>query len=275
MPPGSIAFDPDWAPWEASKLEASARQRDHYEQIHDIYERHYYDDTSMLYREEFIFRLLCRDLDLNGKRVAELASGSGHNSLSLMARYPDIDLIGFDISPSACNEYRRSTGFPCHELDLTKPAEISEQVDMAFIIGGLHHCVADLPQTLANAAKLVKPGGMFIMQEPNSQFFLEAVRKAWYRVDASFDAETEHALNHDELMQMGGGKFECRDLTYFGGPGYFGILNSMILRIPLAVKPVLAPPLMIAERIWNRLPGRAMHNVFLARWDRTDAPAGA
>jgi hypothetical protein len=74
---------------------------------------------------------------------------------------------------------------------------------------------------------------------------------------------------------MGGDCFDCRDLTYFGGPGYFGILNSMILRIPLAVKPIISPPLMVAERVWNHLPGRAMHNVFLARWNRTEAPADA
>lgn len=251
---------------------ASVRQQAHYEQIHDIYERHYYDDWSMRYRGEFIFPLLWKNLDLNDKSVAELASGSGHNSLALADQFPRIRLTGYDISPSACREYQRNVGRPAHHMDLTKPFEPTELVDAAFIIGGLHHCVADLGQTLRNVAGLLKPGGIFIMLEPNSQFFLEAVRNVWYRLDKSFDAETEHALNHDDIFKLVEQYFRCEDLHYFGGPAFFGVLNSMILRIPLWSKPVLSPPLMVAERLWNRLPGRSYHNVFLGRWIRTDTP---
>ena len=253
-------------------MDASLRQQAHYERIHDIYEQHYYDAWSMRYRAQFIFPLLWKHLDLNDKTVAELACGSGHNSLAILENYPRVKLIGYDISPSACREYQRNVGFPAHHLDLTKPFEPSEPADVAFIIGGLHHCVADLNQTLRNVARILKPGGTFIMLEPNSQFFLEALRNLWYRLDKSFDAETEHALNHDEIFEYVGQYFRCQDLTYFGGPAYFGVLNSMILRVPLRLKPLISPPLMVAERLWNRLPGRSMHNVFLGRWVRNDTP---
>ena len=79
-------------------------------------------------------------------------------------------------------------------------------------------------------------------------------------------------MNHDAIFKYVESYFHCRDLDYFGGPAYFGVLNSMILRIPLWLKPLVSPPLMAAERLWNRLPGRSAHNVFLGRWVRNDTP---
>jgi SAM-dependent methyltransferase len=242
-------------------------QRDHYERILTAYDAHYYDAWSMRYRDEFIYRPMWGDLDLDGKIVADLACGSGFNSKSLVERFPRAKAVGFDVSPSACMEYRRITGFAAREADLTKPVAAGAEFDAAMIIGGLHHCVADIPQTLRNVAAMVRPGGIFMMLEPSSVFFLEILRNLWYRWDPNFDAANEHALCHDDLLAEAK-EFALRDVRYFGGPAYFGVLNSMILRIPLKAKPYTGPPLMIAERLWNRLPGKAMHNVFLARWRR-------
>lgn len=255
-------------------MKDSARQKQHYTKIHRIYEEHYYDRWSMRYRDKFIYPLIWQGLDLNGLTVAELACGSGHNSQALLARFPQARFVGFDISPSACSAYRDKLGFPALEVDLTKPIEVEERFDMAFVVGGLHHCVVDLDQTLKNVAKILKPGGTFVMLEPNARFFLEAVRQVWYRADGSFDSETEHALDHDVLLRQATPFFHPHSLDYFGGPAFFGVLNSMILRIPLWLKPLLSPPLMAAESLWNRMPGRVLHNVFLARWKRTaTAPA--
>lgn len=251
-----------------------ARQIVQFEKIHDQYVEHYYDDWSMRYREEFIFPLITQGLDLNNKTVAELACGSGYNSLALRNKFPEASLFGFDISPSACADYERNTGSAAFQYDLTRPIQIDQKFHLAFVIGGLHHCIADLDQTLLNVAKILVPGGKFVMLEPNAQFFLEALRKLWYRFDDSFDAETEHALNHDEILKSAERYFSCADLRYFGGPAYFGVLNSMILGIPLKAKPVISPALIFMERYWNKIPGRRFHNVFLGRWERNRRPAG-
>jgi hypothetical protein len=47
----------------------------------------------------------------------------------------------------------------------------------------------------------------------------------------------------------------------------------MVLRIPLKAKPIISPILFFLERYWNRIPGRRLHNVFLARWQRNEKPA--
>jgi len=243
-------------------------QKAHYERILETYDAHYYDHWSMRYREEFIFDAMWRGLDFNGKLIADLACGSGQNSAALLRHYPEAKTRGFDISPSACAAYTERVGAPAYECDLTRSVAVDEKFDAAMVVGGLHHLVADLPRALENIASLLKPGAIFMMQEPNSRFFLEAVRNVWYRLDSSFDYANEHALDHDALLASANGRFRPLDVTYFGGPAYFGVLNSMILRVPLKLKPAISPPLMAVERVWNRLPGKWPHNVFLARWIR-------
>ena len=45
-------------------------------------------------------------------------------------------------------------------VDLTRPVAMAETYDGAIVVGGLHHCVADLAQTLRNIAAMIRPGGI-------------------------------------------------------------------------------------------------------------------
>jgi SAM-dependent methyltransferase len=145
----------------------------------------------------------------------------------------------------------------------------TEQFDAAMIFGGLHHCVSDLPTTLANVAGLLKPGGMLLMLEPNRECYLEAARRLWYRLDRRyFDAATEAALAHDEVLDLAGGRFSPQHLSYMGGPAYFLIAQSMLFRLPKRAKAALRAPLMRVEGLYNRLPGRFLFPYFTARWER-------
>lgn len=238
----------------------------HYTAVHDRYEQHYYDPTSMAYRREFIYGPLFAGIDLNGKHVAEIACGSGHNSVELRERYPSASFEGFDISPSACAAYREKIG-TCHQVDFTKPLTIERSFDAAVIIGGLHHFVNDLPAALRNLASIVKPGGTVFMGEPNARCGLERVRKLWYRLDPSFEADTEHALDPRTLAAMAP-DFSVEMVRYIGGPAFFLILNSMILRVPLGAKRYVAPPSLAVERLWSKFNWPPMQAFFLARWRR-------
>src|SRR4051812_17476803 len=149
-------------------------QAAHYHNIHEGYAVHYFDETSTEYRKRFIFAPILAALDLSGRRVADLACGSGGNSLILRDLYKDVALEGFDISEKACADYTASLGRPAHLVDLTRPIELPEPFDAAIIIGGLHHCVADLPVAIENLAKIVKPGGHVVLFEPNGRFMLQS-----------------------------------------------------------------------------------------------------
>jgi SAM-dependent methyltransferase len=248
--------------------EGSLRQKVHYEQIHDEYEAHYYDAHSLRYREEFIFAPLLAGLDLNDRDVLDAASGSGHNTLLLRRRFPRLRGMGLDISDAACAGYRGLTGGEAVQGDLTQPLAIRRQFDAAIVIGGLHHCVVNLPQAIDNLAALVKPNGVLLMMEPSADGALEGLRKLWYRRDHYFDEGTERALSHDELLRLAAGRFQAEVVRYIGGPAYFFVFNSLVLRVPLGAKPWVAPVTMPLERAFNALNSRLMAPVFIARWRR-------
>jgi hypothetical protein len=128
--------------------------------------------------------------------------------------------------------------------------------------------VTNLRQTLDNLAAALEPGGVLLMMEPNADCWLEGARRAWYRRDRFFDAPTEHALSHASLLEMAGSQFTCERLRFIGGPAYYAILNSLVLRVPLAAKPWLAPPAFALERAFNAANSRSASAVFLARWRR-------
>lgn len=247
---------------------ASRKQAGHYHEIHDAYEAHYFDRTSMQYRREFFYDPMFSGIDLNGLLVADLAAGAGHNSMDLKKRYPKAATLGFDISKKACESYKQLVGAPAFELDLTLGKAVDHKVDAAIIIGGLHHCVSDLKDTLRTVASMVKPGGYFFICEPNERCFLENIRNLWYRKDKYFEATTEHSLDHDRLFAMATEWFEFDTCRYMGGPAYFLIYNSLVLRVPAWIKPLIWPPLAIMERIYNLLPGSSPFPYFVARWRR-------
>jgi SAM-dependent methyltransferase len=246
------------------------KQRAHYETIHDAYEAHYYDAESMSFRQEFVYDVMFEGLDLNGKDVADLAAGSGHNSLWVAKRFPKARLCGFDISDKACAAYRERVGAEAHVFDLTSGEDCGRRFDVAMVFGGLHHCVSDLPGTFRTIVHLVRPGGLLLMFEASSHCFLEGPRKLWYRLDASFDADTEGALDHDALSAMTAPRFLPIDCRYMGGPAYFLICNSLVFRVPQKLKQFLVPVLFPLERAYNRLPGRFLFPYLIARWQRRD-----
>ena len=251
-------------------METVNPQKAHYEAVHEAYADHYYDGESLAYRRKFIMQPLLEGIEAKGWLVADLACGSGYNSLLLREMKPGLELEGFDISDKAAADYRRLVG-PAHVADLTLPFNAEARFDAVLVVGGLHHCVANLPQTLANIAGLVKPGGYLLMAEPNKRYILQFLRSIWYRRDRYFDADTEEALDHAQILGLGRPWFEEEKLVYLGGPAYFLVLNSLILRLPKPVKSLLAPVLMGLERVYNALPlPGCFYPVFCARWKRTE-----
>lgn len=178
----------------------SKSQKEHYEFLHDEYGKHHYDQSSMAYRDRFIYKVILDGLDLNGKDVAELAAGSGSNSLELKRRYPQVRLTGFDISSKAVKQYKEDVGTSAFQQDLTKPMKQKFEFDVVMIFGGLHHCANDLSGIFRNISRILKPGGMLFMWEPNQECFLECLRKIWYRKSHYFQEETEEAIVHDDII---------------------------------------------------------------------------
>lgn len=239
-----------------------------FEDMHDRYSEATTDRYAEAYKEEFIYRPVLRELE-SAKSLMELASGVGSASGWMRDHHPDLEISGCDISESAARDFTERHDRPCFVWDLTRPIEPEETYDAVLVMGGIHHLVADLPTAFANISRLLNPGGKLIMTEPNADFVLEPLRKLWYKLDTDhFDAENEHALSHPKLAKEHAGSLTPSSLSYVGGPAYFLLLQNWVLRIPNGTKKFIAPALMVAERLYHRLPGRLPFSTFVAVWEK-------
>jgi SAM-dependent methyltransferase len=248
-----------------------SRQQELYESIHDEYSRHLYDDTSNAYRDQFINAAMFKELDLNHCDVAEIMCGIGQATQYIQSRYPTARCRGYDISRSACEDYTRVTGCPATVCDIVAEPLPESQFDTIVVVGGLHHVASERDKVIASIHAALKPGGILVMMEPNADYVLEAVRKIWYRRDRFFDADSEQALSYGRLRKDYAHLFDEKRASHLGGPGYFVILMSLVLRIPLKAKPLIAPVFMQIEKIWNRIPVRQAHAIFVAQWKKRPA----
>jgi len=93
----------------------------------------------------------------------------------------------------------------------------------------------DLDGLFRNIKRFIAPAGLLVFVEPNA-LFLDSIRKLWYRFDSRFDSINESAINPFAIYEMYGSSFKSERITFFGGPGFFLVQNSMILGIPKIVK---------------------------------------
>ncbi len=238
----------------------------HYERIIETYEAHYDDPWSQAYRRWFIYGPLFRGIELAGRRVLEAMCGSGQTTAYLLARGAEV--TGLDISESAMRSFRRRwpecPGVCASILDCPLDDEL---FDCVVVIGGLHHLHPHVDLAIREIHRVLKPGGYFCFMEPHRGSWADVVRRAWYRRDTLF-APNEAAIDLDTLQRQHAGQWRFGRPRYFGNVAYLGVLNSMVLRIPLGLKPWYAPLLMPAEWLVSWFQGRLLSCCVLGRWQK-------
>lgn len=243
-------------------------QEELFVRIHEKYFKHYYDKQSIKYRRRFIYSEIFKSENFNNKLIAELASGSGFNSCEILEKFPNAKLTGYDLSPLACNDYKRLVKADAYVWDITKEKINSRKYDYVIVFGGLHHCINALDTTLKNIFEMLNEDGKLIMVEPNKKFLFDFVRGLWYKIDNYFEANTEDSLDHSKLLNIHKDKFKLESIKYFGGPSYFFIYNSLILRLPIFIKPLISKLLFSFEKIYNKFRYEWMFPAFVAKWKK-------
>jgi len=118
---------------------------------------------------------------------------------------------------------------------------LRDAFDLILVGGGLHHFHPHVPRAVDVIHGMLKPGGLFCFAEPRRESLLDLARRIWYRLDRRTFAEEEAAIDLQALKRHNVDRFAFQREVYFGGVGYFLVLNSMVFRIPVRWKPRLAP----------------------------------
>jgi len=182
------------------------RQRAHFNTIADRY-REARQHENHLYFKRLLWSDFFRDkryLATPGMSVLEPMCGYGDGKALLEEHLGvPIDYEGFDYSDEVVAHLRaHEPGLRVYQQDVTtyRPAR---QHDVVIVIGALHHVPDQAGEVIATLAGAVRPGGYFINYEPTQNNWLfRAVRRAIYRRNRLFDAETERAFDLEPLNRM-------------------------------------------------------------------------
>ncbi|MBC8422519.1 methyltransferase domain-containing protein, partial [bacterium] len=163
--------------------------------------------------------------------TAEICCGRGE-AFSLLKDRVSLG-VGVDISLNMLHAARRACREPMLlfvQGDATQLPLASESFDTVLFIGGIHHVNART-QLYTEVARILRPGGRALWQEPVDDFLpWRLLRRAVYQASSFLDAETEHPLRRvqteAQLRQAG---LTLQSWQTYGFLGYCLLMNSDVL----------------------------------------------
>ena len=129
--------------------------------------------------EEKIEDFLPHDLIRPGKRLLDVGCGPGHVAGLIARRYPDIELIGVDLSDRmiarANQDFGGSPNLTFRQGDALSLPFQSESFDLALSLASIKHW-PDQAKGLSEIFRVLKPGGSFFIMEADRSCSRGAVR---------------------------------------------------------------------------------------------------
>ena len=170
-------------------------------------------DTA--YPLEYAFHLLG---DIQDKTVLEYGCGDGENTLQLASRGARV--IGIDISPDLLQiaQYRLSVNHVSADLRAVSGYDTAmpdASADVVFCIAVLHHL--DLEKARQEALRVLKPGGVLILQEPMRDSRTYAFLRGLIPYSPHDISDFERPLRSNELDGFSAG-MECEAKRRFRLP---------------------------------------------------------
>ena len=136
-----------------------------------------------------------------GERLLEIGCGEGGNLHHVAARSPGARLYGVDFSPAKAAFAQRSTGVPCLVADAARLPFVDASFDALLVRDLLHH-VPDRSGALAEARRVLKPGGRLTLIEPNRRSPLVLLQAAAMPAERGLFASSRERIL-DELTRAG------------------------------------------------------------------------
>jgi len=240
-------------------------QREYYNRLLARYEAHYDDPTSQRYRQRFIFAPMFDKVRFRGTQVLEAMCGSGPTTGYLLSQ--NANVTGLDVSDSAIESFRvRWPNCSAVRASVFNSGLPAESFDAVVIQAGLHHLHPRMDDAIDEVHRLLKPGGVFCFSEPHAGSLYDGARNIWYRLDRSIFADNEASVDLAGMKARNAQRFDFEVERYVGNIAYFLVLQSMVLRMPLAAKKYYAPPLMALESVLGKFQGKRTAPLVSCRW---------
>jgi len=241
-------------------------QKAHYDKIALAYEAHYNDPCSQQYRDRFFHHPMFAGIKLAGLNVMEAMCGSGPTIQYLLSHGARV--TGLDISAEAINSLLKQ--WPqCRAIcaSLLDSKLESNSFDSVVIVGGLHHLHPQVSAAVGEIHRILKAGGYLCFVEPHKGAAPDWIRRRWYRRDPLF-ASNEAAIDLEALKQEFSSGFEFKREIYRGNIAYLLVLNSMVFRLPLRLKPIYTPALLKLESLISPLQGKRLSCFVVCQWQK-------
>lgn len=97
------------------------------------------------------------------ERVLDAGCGTGRDGAALLARWPQVELVGIDGSRRMIEQARERLGedVELHVADLREPLPLARTVDAVMSVAAFHW-ITDHDLLLGNLARVLRPGGRLV-----------------------------------------------------------------------------------------------------------------
>ncbi|MGE0129700.1 MAG: class I SAM-dependent methyltransferase [Blastocatellales bacterium] len=236
----------------------------HYDRIANEYEAHYDDPCSQRYRDKFFHKTMFEGVNLSGMKVIEAMCGSGQTTQYLISQGAQV--TGLDISGEAVSSFNKR--WPeCQAVcaSMLDSGLDNDSFDAVAVVGGLHHLHPHLDAAISEIHRILRPGGYLCFAEPHKGSLPDVIRQWWYKHDSLF-ANNEEAIDLKAMKSEFASRFTFNLERYFGNAAYLLVLNSLVFRIPLKLKPFYTPTLLHLESLIGPLQGRLLSCFAVCQW---------